>query len=73
LKLRAERRLGEMLAEMPKHNGDPRLHDATRLSDLGIGRMDSSRWQRIAGKVTRRYLDGYLVAGFAGLLAKPLW
>jgi N6-adenosine-specific RNA methylase IME4 len=48
LKLRAERRLGELLAGMPKHNGDPRSHDVTRLADLGIGKMDSHRWQRIA-------------------------
>lgn len=48
LKLRAERKLGEFLKEMPKHNGDPRLHDATRLSDLGIEKTQSHRWQRIA-------------------------
>jgi N6-adenosine-specific RNA methylase IME4 len=48
VKLRAERRAGELLAEMPKHNGDPRSHDVTRLSDLGIQKMESSRWQRIA-------------------------
>jgi hypothetical protein len=33
---------------MPKHNGDPRLHDATRLSDLGIDKTQSHRCQRIA-------------------------
>jgi N6-adenosine-specific RNA methylase IME4 len=48
LKLRAERRLGELLAGMPKHNGDPRSHDVTRLADLGIGKADSHRWQRVA-------------------------
>lgn len=27
------------MAAMEKHNGDPRLHDATRLSDLGIEKV----------------------------------
>jgi N6-adenosine-specific RNA methylase IME4 len=48
LKLRAERRMGEMLAETPLHNGDPRLHDATRLSDLGIEKTQSHRYQLAA-------------------------
>lgn len=48
IKVRAERRIGGMLAEMPKHNGDPRSHDATRLSDLGIDKHESSRCQQIA-------------------------
>jgi site-specific DNA-methyltransferase (adenine-specific) len=48
LKVRAERRLGAMLGEMPKHNGDPRLHDATRLSELGIEKTQSHRWQQLA-------------------------
>jgi hypothetical protein len=45
IKLRAERKAGDLLATMPKHNGDPRSHDVTRLADLGIGKMKSSRWQ----------------------------
>jgi N6-adenosine-specific RNA methylase IME4 len=48
IRLRAERRAGELLAEMPKHDGNPRLHDATRLADLGIEKTQSHRWQRIA-------------------------
>jgi site-specific DNA-methyltransferase (adenine-specific) len=48
IKLRAERRLGELLRSMPKHNGDPRSHDVTRLRDLEIGKMESSRCQVIA-------------------------
>lgn len=48
VKLRAERKAGEMLAEMEKHNGDPRLQGATRLSDLGIEKTQSHRWQRAA-------------------------
>jgi hypothetical protein len=47
-KIRCERVPGEMLAEMPKHNGDSRLHDATRLSDLGVEKTQSHRWQAIA-------------------------
>jgi SAM-dependent methyltransferase len=54
LKLRAERRLGELLAEMPKHPPGPdRSHDVTDLPatlfDLGITKMQSHRWQRVAG------------------------
>ncbi len=54
IKLRAERRAGELLREMEKHEGgNPNLsQDVTgsppTLSDLGIGRMQSSRWQAIA-------------------------
>lgn len=43
--LESERRLGTMLAETPKHNGDPRLHDVTRLKELGISKIQSHRWQ----------------------------
>jgi N6-adenosine-specific RNA methylase IME4 len=59
IKLRAERRIGQMLKEMPKNEGskgtgsnqyEVRLHDATtpKLSDLGIEKHESSRWQKIA-------------------------
>ena len=48
LKLRAERKAGEMLRAMPKHNGDPRLHDATRLADVGVTHIQSHRWQQVA-------------------------
>ncbi len=57
-KLRAERRAGEILAQMEKsHGGRPpknRLQAATRsagraaLSELGIEKTQSHRWQRIA-------------------------
>lgn len=43
--IRAERKAGELLAKMEKHNGDPRSHDVTRLDDLGISKIDSHRWQ----------------------------
>lgn len=45
---KAERKAGELLAGMEMHNGDPRLHDATRLSDLGIAKHQSSRCQSLA-------------------------
>jgi hypothetical protein len=54
IKLRAERRAGELLREMEKHpGGNPNLsHDTTgyppTLEDLGISRDQSSRWQTIA-------------------------
>lgn len=48
IKIRAERRSGEILAGMVKP-GNPQLsHDVTivpKLSDLGISKMQSSRWQ----------------------------
>jgi phage N-6-adenine-methyltransferase len=51
VKLRAERKAGEMLAGIENHGGDrrseSRLHVAT-LNDLGIEKTQSSRWQREA-------------------------
>lgn len=58
IKLRAERRGGEILKEQEKHEGGRptknQSHDATsleppKLSDLGISKSQSSRWQAIAG------------------------
>ena len=51
--LLAERRLGEMLAGMvTQYHGnqhdDGKSHDATSLSDLGITKSQSSRWQTAA-------------------------
>jgi N6-adenosine-specific RNA methylase IME4 len=54
IKLRAERRAGELIGEMPKAKGaaEPewktRSHDVTTLSDLGISKMQSSRFQAVA-------------------------
>ena len=52
IKLRAERKGGELLGEMELSKGAATLsHDVTALptlSELGIGRMQSSRWQLIA-------------------------
>ncbi len=55
IKLRAERRAGELLREMDKNEGgDPTPSHHARgfpptLSDLGINYSQSSRWQTIAG------------------------
>lgn len=53
IKIRAERRAGEILKETPKHPGAATLcHDVTalpkRLDDIGITRKQSSRFQAIA-------------------------
>ena len=53
IKVRAERRAGEILEATEKHpGGNPNLsHDVTgspKLDDLGITRKQSSRWQAIA-------------------------
>jgi N6-adenosine-specific RNA methylase IME4 len=44
--LRARRRAGELLAEMPGFGRGKKL---VTMTDLGIGQSDSKRWQRIAG------------------------
>lgn len=54
IKVRAERRAGQMLAEMPKQAGargtgkKVESHDVTPLSELGISKNQSSRWQKLA-------------------------
>ena len=50
IKIRAERKAGEMLAEQVKPGNPQLLHDVTiaKLDDLGIERIQSSRWQKIA-------------------------
>ena len=76
IKLRAERRAGEMLAEMEKAKGTrgqlsggsivrPPENRPT-LSDLGIDKHDSSRWQKIAAVPEpdfERYLTETKAAG----------
>ena len=62
IKVRAERRAGQMLAEMPKASGNaglgrpkiggntivpPKSNDKT-LADIGITKNESSRWQKLA-------------------------
>jgi uncharacterized small protein (DUF1192 family) len=56
IKVRAERKAGQMLAEMPKAvGGNPNLPTghivgpvAQTLSEIGITKNDSSRWQKLA-------------------------
>jgi N6-adenosine-specific RNA methylase IME4 len=58
LRMRAERRAGELLAEMEKNKGalpgktgrkgKPVLDPTPKLSDLGVSKTQSSRWQRFA-------------------------
>lgn len=57
IKVRAERRAGQMLAEMPKQDGGhakkiTRSHDSTEfpktLAEIGISKNESSRWQKLA-------------------------
>ena len=63
IKVRAERRAGQMLAEMPKATGTlknvnlSRSHDstATKLSDLGITKNESSRWQKLANVTEEQF------------------
>jgi hypothetical protein len=51
LRVRAERKAGASLAEMPKQSGRPKnngISEIPLLSDIGITKLQSSRWQRIA-------------------------
>lgn len=51
VKLLAERKAGEMLADTVHHGGDrkSRSHDATlNLDAIGVNKTQSSRWQRLA-------------------------
>lgn len=62
IKLRAERKAGEMLATMEKNKGaavPTRSHNVTTLDDLGIDKMQSSRWQR-ASRVEPDDFEAYL-------------
>jgi len=61
IKIRAERKGGLILKEMEKHPGGKglRSHDATaipvKLSDLGLTKSDSSRWQKSASIPERQF------------------
>ena len=64
IKLRAERRAGELLKETPKaKGGNPNLSKPTTscetLSDMGISRDQSSKWQKIAN-IPEEKFENYL-------------
>lgn len=54
IKIRAERKAGDLLREMPKSTGAKgigkkvRSNDVTTLSGVGVSKNESSRWQRVA-------------------------
>lgn len=48
IKIRAERKLGELLAETVIAHRPPKVSDHTTLTELGISRDESSRWQQMA-------------------------
>jgi len=54
VKLRAERRMGELLEDGIQRGGDPKSHGVT-LADLGIAKMESSRWQAEAAVPEPRF------------------
>ena len=68
IKLRAERRAGELLAEMGDAKTGPKtelgntmlLNSVSTLSDLGITRMQSSRWQSIA-QIPEQVFEKHLI------------
>lgn len=62
VKLRAERRAGELLAELNLHGGDRREETATKrltLEDVGVSKDQSSRWQ-LAAKVPDENFEEFL-------------
>ena len=76
IRIRAERRCGEMLPDVLEHGGDrkseSRSHDAT-LNKLGISKQQSSRWQKLADipdKQFERDLTGDEKLSTTGLLRK---
>ena len=69
IKVRAERRAGQMLAEMPKAQGElrnsSRSHDGTAtktLADIGITKNESSRWQKLAAVTDTQFEEAVQAA-----------
>lgn len=71
IKLRAERRAGELLREMPKNKGAQGIgpiavepHDRnqspTKLADIGITKDESSRWQKLAAMPEEQFEEKVL-------------
>ena len=62
LRLRAERQMGEQLAQLKLRGGDRRSKASSsllKLSDLGISRFQSGQWQRIA-RIPESEFEKYL-------------
>jgi len=62
LRLRAERKVGGILAELRLHGGDRKSASqdpVVRLEDLGITKDQSSRWQRLA-RVPEKDFEAYI-------------
>ena len=64
IKLRAERRMGELLGASPRQKPGQyqRSHDATvapTLTELGVSKTQSSRWQALA-RLPRREFEGFI-------------
>jgi N6-adenosine-specific RNA methylase IME4 len=70
IRMRAERRAGELLIEMAEHkerktrSGDKRAKSqpATSLSDLGVSKTQSSRWQGLAALPAETFEDQVVAA-----------
>ncbi len=63
IKIRAERRVGELLAEQDMHGGDRKSDESklqpAALKDMGIEKTQSHRWQAIAG-IPENSFEGYI-------------
>jgi hypothetical protein len=62
VKLRAERKAGQLLARLPLRGGDRKSNnrrDCLKLEDLGISQNQSTRWQ-LQSKVPERAFEEYL-------------
>lgn len=70
IKVRAERKAGQMLAEMPKAKGGilrghtmvPRGNEAKTLADIGITKNESSRWQKLAAVTDTQFEEAVSAA-----------
>jgi N6-adenosine-specific RNA methylase IME4 len=67
IKIRAERKAGSLLAEMPKHEGGrPKTNDHVslvppppKLDEIGVTPKQSSRWQQVAA-IPDKVIDDYI-------------
>ena len=61
IRLRAERKAGKLLATTEENPGDHRSHGATddlrTLSDLGVSKSQSSKWQQLAAVTEAEFED----------------